>query len=94
MLIYGSISLVLWYGGKLVNENQVTPGILTGKITVFLMLVRSVKYLVLLSFYVVFTNTDICISSTLILVQMVVSWRYPLLSRVDCNHIVYTGILS
>ena len=31
VLIYGSISLVLWYGGKLVYQKEVTPGILTGK---------------------------------------------------------------
>ena len=36
-MIYGSISIVLWYGGKLVHENSkdkntgVTPGILTGQ---------------------------------------------------------------
>ena len=35
--MYGSITLALWYGGKLVHENYqdpkkgITPGILTGK---------------------------------------------------------------
>lgn len=40
ILSYGAIALVLWYGGKLVNEGHLSPGILTGKSLIWKTLAR------------------------------------------------------
>ena len=31
LIVAGAIALVLWYGGKLVHEKHITPGVLTCK---------------------------------------------------------------